>query len=388
MSKLNKTKNTINNNSDNTTDNNTLTGDYTEQKTIEQNTNTDSNINKMQQQIDALTTMMTQFMINNNNNTKIKTETETVFPSPSLNSMSDDKNNDTSMKNEISSHDQKMSSSSSSHSSSFPSVPQTITSAITNSTTTSSFNARTPICLSDVKVLVHNVNSVTFGKYKDEFLLAVLKKGLDQYLENDYNTVCESIYSINSTVSMISIQAHVRAQSASLFASLIESLGVHASRHLDRMKVAANLPENKNTFIKNNVFWLWTDILSLYQTVDPFTKNRLLESLFTFRHSHNPNQTPAVILEKIMNIKRQLATQNYTVDDDILATVLFSSIPDSMENVRQLLVSTKSNTIEQIYSAMENYYISKAKTNYNNNNNKNEEGTAKAYTFNDKKTKK
>ena len=159
--------------------------------------------------------------------------------------------------------------------------------------------------------MANNINPTSFRIFRDDFLLVVLEHGLDIYIEKSYEDVCLHVSQLNPSVNRNSIDLFVKTQSSSMTAVLMKALGVHAARHNDRMIAAANLPENNGLFIKNNIHWLWNDLLIVHETVSKFTKVRLLSSLF--QHHHKENDDPSIILEKLMKVKRQLKSQNFTV---------------------------------------------------------------------------
>ena len=263
-----------------------------------------------------------------------------------------------------------------------------LTSAISVATATSSFNNRQPVRMTGVKPIALIINSTTFKTFRDDFLQVALENGLMSYINNTYEQVCSIVQKRNPNVDRESIELSVQTQSSSMTAALQRGLHSHWGRHNDSMLQAATLPENANIFIEYNINWIWSDILKTYQTVSKFSRVNLMSSMFHVKHNINDN--PSITLEKLMKIKRQLEIHNHVIDDATFSGILFYTIPDTMEIVKQTLAESNNDTTDHIFKAMQRFYearINKPSSNHNNANNNSQsakttaDGTTTVFIF-------
>ena len=75
-----------------------------------------------------------------------------------------------------------------------------------------------------------------------------------------------------------------------------------------------------------------------------------------FHVKHNINDNPSITLEKLMKIKRQLELHNHVIDDTTFSGILFYTIPDTMEIVKQTLAESNNDTTDHIFKAMQRFY--------------------------------
>ena len=242
-----------------------------------------------------------------------------------------------------------------------------------------------PSRVTDLPKLTAAANSSNFKVWKDEVRNTLLGHGLLHYIDKSYDEVVLMVQQQFTSAPLITVQQHVMTQSSSIAAALQRALDVHWGRFSDMMITAA--ASDTGSFITNNVYWLWCKIDGAFGVPSGFVIVKLLAEFFQIKHNINDN--PLITVERIMKYKRQLVQHKFPVDDRLIAAVLFYSLPESLETIKQSLIQTDTSSFDDMLKVLQRYYDMKINRPGTVTNNSRVvalgDGAAKAFTISEAK---
>ena len=222
---------------------------------------------------------------------------------------------------------------------------------ITQSVTTNRLRLVTPLL--KVKTLTDSPGLVTFKHWKEMVFMQFGQSSLSDYLEQNWNKLVLIYESKYPTVRTAELVDHIQTQSSMMYYTLCQYLGPNAqplAQHIETKYTGTD------SFVKKNVYLLWTELLLKFESSTGFSKIGLINAIQSVKF--NINEHPAKVYNTVKQWVTELRATGTTYDDDLIGAALFNAIPSELAATKELLAAKSKLDPEEVYNTLKVHHES------------------------------